>query len=506
MMVLATRTRRTLHTTQARHIYSATAALALAVLVSLPVLAQYPTAKRTPKPTTNPRAVAVLEWTGDPGKPSASRLVPISIFVDGRLQDGGLYMSRPVPMTLESGTVYELQTAGKPTGYFDVNSAGHVPDSQFSLMWFGYGVWSPLRKPSPPRPIQLAQGTSGHTAKEAAADRPTFAHKPDTSGGTPTKTASPAPNATTNTPPGERKETTKDAPVTVDPNGNTEPATAAKKNSPADAPTASTPADDPDRPTLKKRPAGSQPSDSATSGSSPATIEAEEKKLLDDPNRPKLHRGPSTGEAVEPPKLTGTPPTLQQMVAVSDATSREPHSFTYTWTDAQQAATMQKKLEAVAQAALVAAGAPVMPPPKQPATHRTGANSKLRHANTNDVATPAGPVLVDEKFNAYELSYEGGTTLVLTAHTSGEGAKLKYVAIVGILDIYGDVQVLMKSVTDAAHLNDTPRMRLVDAVDADASNRADLLFELRGAGQRQFALYRVAGAKAEQVLITDPLP
>ena len=43
-----------------------------------------------------------------------------------------------------------------------------------------------------------------------------------------------------------------------------------------------------------------------------------------------------------------------------------------------------------------------------------------------------------------------------------------------------------------------PRMRLVDAVDAMADNRGELLFELRGETQRQFALYRVLRGQAEQ--------
>ena len=62
--------------------------------------------------------------------------------------------------------------------------------------------------------------------------------------------------------------------------------------------------------------------------------------------------------------------------------------------------------------------------------------------------------------------------------------------------------MLLKSVTDGAHLDDTPRMRLVDAVDALADNRGELLFELRGTTQRQFALYRVLRGQAEQLFVT----
>ena len=64
--------------------------------------------------------------------------------------------------------------------------------------------------------------------------------------------------------------------------------------------------------------------------------------------------------------------------------------------------------------------------------------------------------------------------------------------------------VLLKNVTDAAHLDDKPRMRLVDAVDAIADNRGELLFELRGATQRQFVLYRVLRGQADRLFISGP--
>ena len=66
----------------------------------------------------------------------------------------------------------------------------------------------------------------------------------------------------------------------------------------------------------------------------------------------------------------------------------------------------------------------------------------------------------------------------------------------------GELHPAMASVTDAAHLDRTPWVRLVDAVDAEASNRASLLFELRGHEARQFALYRVLGARADQTFVT----
>ncbi len=116
---------------------------------------------------------------------------------------------------------------------------------------------------------------------------------------------------------------------------------------------------------------------------------------------------------------------------------------------------------------------------------------------------PPAPLLV-EQFRVFELAYGSGATMVLSAHTMATGEQEKFVTLIGQPDLYGGVVVLMKNVTDAAHLDLTPRMRLVDAVDAEADNRGELLFELRGATQRQFTLYRVLRGDARQIFLSGP--
>jgi hypothetical protein len=88
------------------------------------------------------------------------------------------------------------------------------------------------------------------------------------------------------------------------------------------------------------------------------------------------------------------------------------------------------------------------------------------------------------------------------AHTVETGSVMRYVTVVAQADALGEVRLAMASVTDATHLDRTPWMRLVDAVDVEASNRASLLFELRGQSSRQFALYRVIATKPEQIFAT----
>ena len=125
--------------------------------------------------------------------------------------------------------------------------------------------------------------------------------------------------------------------------------------------------------------------------------------------------------------------------------------------------------------------------PPAAAPKRTSSKS---HAKP--VPPPVPPPLVDEKFRVFELAYGSGATMVLSARTDAPPAA----AASSLPSSHNPIStaialVLLKNVTDAAHLDDTPRMRLVDAVDALADNRGELLFELRGTTQRQFALYRV---------------
>src|SRR5580698_6073684 len=87
------------------------------VLTGAPVWAQM---HKVAKPEQVVRAVGVYEWTGDLTKPKASRLIPVSIFINSKLEDAGVYVARPVPFALLTGNVYELQAAGIDKALLDL--------------------------------------------------------------------------------------------------------------------------------------------------------------------------------------------------------------------------------------------------------------------------------------------------------------------------------------------------------------------------------------------------
>ena len=165
-------------------------------------------------------------------------------------------------------------------------------------------------------------------------------------------------------------------------------------------------------------------------------------------------------------------------------------------------AEVMAKMEAVAREKLSEYGGAVASVAPAPVKAGTAAARARRKA-----AVPAAAAVValaDERLEGYTLSYGGAPTYFFSANSAGVGGVTRYVSVVAQREPLGSLKVAMASVTDDKHLDRTPWYRLVDAVDVDASNRASLLFELRGETTRQFALYRVIGAQADQTFLTSP--
>jgi hypothetical protein len=469
-----------------RIVASATTALVCALpLLSKPLLAQ---THKVAKPENVVRAVAVYEWTGDMAKPAASRLIPASLFIDGKFEDAAVYLARPVPFALLTGNVYELDRSGVPLGTLDLLFSKHLVPSDTDTTsyddgWFGYGKFVP---PQPPKQSTLRVSKTLpviNGVDDSNDDKPHFSPRSATPGSGGSATPTPGTASSTTNPADDP-----DRPTLKRPSSQT---TSTDSGTP--------PADDPDRPTLRRR--SSADAKQSNGDGSVTTVGS----LNDDPNRPLLHRGRPEGALTEAdlPKLSGLPgdADLHQLVAVSDAADRPPHDFTLTWTDDAEHQEILAKMQALAHAQLTAYEAASAVPSPAPAPDTRRPNSKLRRSVAKETPPPPEPLL-EEQLKGYYLSYGGTPTYVYSAHTDGLGVTLRFVTIVAQLDAQGEPQIALKSVTDASHLDRTPRMRLVDVVDAEASNRASLLFELRAQNSRQFALYRVIGARADQTFIT----
>jgi hypothetical protein len=514
--------------------------------------AVFPAAAQYPGQITKPddhapslRAVAVFEWTGDEAKPKTSRLVPICIYDGQELQDADIYLARPFPLALTSDVEYQLLYDGKPLGLFDIETAAREQGS-----WVGYGKHLPLPV-AKPKPRQLAKidqdddsqsdtpvlhrkhhpgdansGSGGNSSGSSSngsgsdsgpdpnapppdPDRPTL-HKggdasASNSGDSSNKNSSnngSSTNSTQASNSGGSTQASNSSGPTLHKGGDAS-STGDTSNSSSD----SSPASDPDRPTLHRTP-DSTTASSAGSGDSvrPTLVKKKSEDESNenradadiDPNRPHLFRGKSAGfDGPVTPSLRGLPPDMHQEVAVSDLTDRPEHVWDYTWANPDDEAKMKAAMEDLARSALG------LNPPTAPAKPAHKTTTATTHKPKPLAPQPQPAPLLDEQFRVFELAYGSGATMVLSAHTSGAGAQEKFVTLVAQPDLYGNVAVLIKNVTDADQLDDTPRMRLVDAVDALADNRGDLLFELRGSTQRQFALYRVLRGDATRIFVSN---
>ena len=138
---------------------------------------------RRARVSAGPRAVALLEVFPS-GK---ARLVPIAIMVDGKFFDANAYKAAPVPMTLESGTVYEIARNGTVRGFFTVSGARGLTNS-----WLGEGKFVKndavaAKKPEPPTLVEdddqppvlrHADSPTSKAPEPAKTDPPKVAEKP----------------------------------------------------------------------------------------------------------------------------------------------------------------------------------------------------------------------------------------------------------------------------------------------------------------------------------------
>ena len=484
-----------------------------------PALAQYPGRIKpdAQKKLDQPRAVSVLEWVGDPGKPVASRIVPLSVFIHGQYQDGGLFMAQPAPITVENDTLYELQQAGIAKGTFYVAGGQEVDGA-----WFGYGKWKPLTPPPPPKKL-AASKTPPKVIQDNDPDRPHLKNSsPTSSSGGATASADDPDKPTLHRSPNSGDSGQSNSQTTGSGSSGSGSTGTASSNDP-DKPTlhrrtdadttqtasgAGTGAEDPDRPHLRKQSAAAAAAESGDGSPVSSVNEG-------DPDRPRLSRGkPVAAEApLQAAKLTGLPPDLQQMAAISDPVNREEHPYAYPWPDPAEAPKMQAAVEQLAIKVALTGGIS----PAELIGPASAATKPVRTTTTRSTPAhklapkPPAVVLSDKDFHAYELSYNGGATLVFTAKATigpnnGGVTEEKYVTIIAQPDFNGDPQLRFQSVTDAKHLDITPRMKLIDAVDTNGDNRAELIFELMRATDRQFAIYTIKGLQAEQAFATESLP
>lgn len=480
-------------------------AAGLTILLTLPTpaFAQL----RTSKPKKSPRAIAVVRWqTGAQGK-AVPRLLPVAILEDGKYHDASLYRATPRPMALEPGVVYEAQDKGEVLGYFTVKSFGR---NTATRQWFGLGEWESTSRGSTELALRERPQSTEIVKDKKAGTSPIFTEPVDDRDIK--KKTTVYDEEGREIPEGQVPADDK-LPSLKRQQGDIErlPQVAPPEKKKPETTTAD-PDDDPERPRLKRGGAEAAPAD-APSGAvqnRPMVKSGAGASVDDDPNRPILRRGGGQQKTASAEGSAGTtvPGRVQargdvasgaarqesgfatrtfEAVAISDAEDTGTKlDYRFRWSESEREELTQKmrrlaQLEAErflkASGLNAAAAAPASTARTSPAKRQT---------------IPA-PVLtlVDRQMAGLDLDFNNSAELVYAGSATLAAGKTLFVTVVARTDIDGNPRRLHSVVTASDRLDVSPRLELVDAVDADGDGRAELLFRRLGERAAEFVIYRV---------------
>lgn len=487
--------------------------------------------KTEKKKDAGPRAIAVVQIR-DNGK---VLLVPVAILINGKFWDATAYKANPVPMALESGTVYEAERTGNSVGLFTVSTALHSNAVNSTTPWLGTGNWlpgAPDTTTKPPAkvenvPVGIDTGDQPpRLTKHPDADKP----------------------ADTSTQPASSPQSSSPSPQSSDPDAPprfkkpaSEPTSATTPSSPEAPPQSS----DPDAPPRLNRPAADTPSSTPSApGPKPPDAKSESKPADTKPagpppaasdsgasefGHPRLRRGKAVAEPADeeipgytkvaaPGGNAGVKPAsgaaaarvstaadqdhIQFIPAISDAAGPQPRLFTFEWLKdeepekrQQMLALAKEQLKAYLDARARSRTVPSAKPAAQTAHHTAARPAKF------------DPILENTQMITYDLWNSNQPIIVFSteAHLppppagtphSETDTELRYsIMLVAYPDIYNNLHKLYVGVTDRFHLDLTPRLDLVDAVDADGDGRGELLFKETSDAGPGWIIYRATGDK-----------
>jgi hypothetical protein len=471
------------------------------------------------KKDAGPRAVGLLQM-GANGKVS---LVPIAILIGGKFWDATAYKADPVPMALDPGTVYEAERDGSSLGLFTINSALQSRAVNAQIPWIATGKWVPAG--SEPAKTELKAETAP-VGIDKSDEPPRLTRDP-------TRVSMPASKpASTTTPPASTPQTTGQSG-----SGDEPPRLTKGASTPESSPSLSPPAGSSGPATQgESKPSDSKPSDTKPGDTKPpdakadnhANVPASDSGATEE-NRPRLRRGkpveplpeddvpgyskpgaaspaaPSAASSALATDLAKTAPAkadtapVDLVPAISDATGPQPRSFGYEWLKdeegerrAQMVALAKQKVRAYVEAVAKAKIAPA-PTPSAGARHT---------ASTKAAAKTKDPILENVKMTTFDVWTTNQPVIVFSAQAHmppppagspqvGSDSEMQYsVLLVAYPDTYNNLHTIYVGVTDKYHLDLTPRLELIDAVDADGDGRGELLFREVTDGGNGWVIYR----------------
>lgn len=184
------------------------------------------------------------------------------------------------------------------------------------------------------------------------------------------------------------------------------------------------------------------------------------------------------------------------VVAISDAAGPDPQSYKFFWKTGEEQERRNQMLALAAEE--VKAYAATLLKNQISAKPVTPRPSAVGHKN----AKQAQPVLENVQFHGFDVWLTGQSVMTLSAQAHIPGAmgvnaaaEPYSVMLVAKTDIYGNLRTLYSGITDKFHLDVTPRLELIDVVDADGDGRGELLFRETSDAGSGYLIYRATADK-----------
>jgi hypothetical protein len=490
---------------------TATFAVILSTSVWLAAQATTPQYGRKAAVDKGPRATGLVQLspTGKKG-----RIIPIAIMIDGKFYDAGSYKASPVPMALDFGIVYEAFRAGVSQGVFTITQPG-----QLNHVWIAEGTWLPAGAIDPTKPKKFTTPVISDDDNDSRPVLHRRVPKTDSDNADNKETADQKKDDKS----GDNKTSDNKATDNKDKRENKDeqkPATTASTTTAVPAASAPPSGTDASKPAPAATEPPKAPAPTPTSSSSSDSTD----ETISDPNRPRLRRGKPDPTAHHEPFTTFdamdalpgaaplTPasakstaakdpaamPNIVLIPAVSDAAGPDPRPYTYELKPEEEAKYRSKMLE-LAEAQLQ----PKSGAAKGASTKgETTSSPKSPKSNTKTkLKTAPVPPFDEITLRVFDLSSSNEPVLVLSAKTrpaalapdaTGSVEVPKEFTLIARSNLENELQKLFFSQTDSHHLDVTPRMELIDAVDADGDGRGELLFRRTFDDGSAYAIYRVS--------------
>jgi hypothetical protein len=186
------------------------------------------------------------------------------------------------------------------------------------------------------------------------------------------------------------------------------------------------------------------------------------------------------------------------VAAISDSAGPDPQSYKFFWKTGEEEERRNQMLTLAADEVRAYAAALARNQiPARPVTSKAGSGGR------KPAPKQVPPVFENIRFQGFNLWLTDQPVMILSAEAhipvalgaSAPASEPYSIMLVARTDIYGDLRKLYSGVTDRFHLDVTPRLELIDVVDADGDGRGELLFRETTDAGSGYLIYRATADK-----------